>query len=84
MVPLCVVLVGGPCLCSGRALLPGAPAAENVVLPLRFSGELCRDPAAARRKVLELLEQIGGADRANGGGRISRRHRAPAALETNQ
>jgi NitT/TauT family transport system ATP-binding protein len=47
------------------ALLPWATAAENVMLPLRFSGELRRNPAAARRRALGLLEQIGLADRAD-------------------
>ena len=47
------------------ALLPWATALENVMLPLRFSGELRRNPAAARRTALGLLEQIGLADRAD-------------------
>jgi NitT/TauT family transport system ATP-binding protein len=46
------------------ALLPWATAAENVQLPLRFSGAYRRDPSAARRKALALLEQVGLADRA--------------------
>jgi NitT/TauT family transport system ATP-binding protein len=47
------------------ALLPWASAVENVLLPMRFSGELRRNPAAARRKSLALIEQIGLADRAD-------------------
>ena len=46
------------------ALLPWATATENVLLPLRFSGDFRRDPAAARRKVRTLIEQIGLAGRA--------------------
>ncbi len=45
------------------ALLPWATAADNVLLPLRFSGAFRRDPAAARRRVGALLEQIGLGDR---------------------
>jgi NitT/TauT family transport system ATP-binding protein len=45
------------------ALLPWATAAENVLLPLRFSGEFSRDPAAARGKVATLLDQLGIGDR---------------------
>jgi NitT/TauT family transport system ATP-binding protein len=46
------------------ALLPWATVMDNVLLPLRFSGELRRDPAAARRKVGALLDQIGLGERA--------------------
>lgn len=56
------------------ALLPWATAAENVQLPLRFSGAYRRDPSAARRKALALLEQVGLADRAE-----ARRRRAACA-----
>lgn len=47
------------------ALLPWATATENVLLPLRFSGEFRRNPASARRKVSALIEQIGLLDRAD-------------------
>lgn len=47
------------------ALLPWATVAENVLLPLRFSGAYRRDPAAARRTVRMLLQQIGLAERAD-------------------
>jgi len=58
--------VHGPVLMFQRpALLPWASAIDNVLLPLRFSGEFSRDPAAARRKVHGLLEQIGLVDRAD-------------------
>ena len=46
------------------ALLPWANLAENVGLGLKFSGLWRRDPAAARRRVLDLLAAIGLADRA--------------------
>src|SRR5262245_27459756 len=46
------------------ALLPWATASENVLLPLRFSGDVRRDPTGSRRRVSALLEQIGLADRA--------------------
>lgn len=45
------------------ALLPWASARDNVLLPLRFSGDFRRDPAAAARKIAWLFEQIGLADR---------------------
>jgi NitT/TauT family transport system ATP-binding protein len=55
---------GGAVLMFQRpALLPWASAAENVLLPLRFSGMYRRNPAAARRKVRSLFEQIGLAER---------------------
>jgi NitT/TauT family transport system ATP-binding protein len=47
------------------ALLPWASAADNILLPLRFSGELRRDPRAALHRVHSLLAQIGLADRAD-------------------
>src|SRR5262249_33753882 len=47
------------------ALLPWATASDNVLLPLRFSGEFRRDPVAARRKVRTLFGQIGLAERAD-------------------
>ncbi len=64
------VVVNGPShgavlMFQRPALLPWARAADNVLLPLRFSGAYRRDPAAARRKVRMLLEQIGLADRAD-------------------
>jgi len=46
------------------ALLPWATASENVLLPLRFSGDVRRDPTGSRRRVSALLEQIGLAERA--------------------
>jgi NitT/TauT family transport system ATP-binding protein len=46
------------------ALLPWATASENVLLPLRFSGDVRRDPTGSRRRVRALLEQIGLSDRA--------------------
>lgn len=47
------------------ALLPWATALDNVLLPLRFSGELRHDAQAARRKVRLLFEQIGLTERIN-------------------
>jgi putative spermidine/putrescine transport system ATP-binding protein len=47
------------------ALLPWASAADNILLPLRFSGDLRRDPRAALHRVHSLLAQIGLADRAD-------------------
>ena len=47
------------------ALLPWASAAENVLLPLRYSGEFRRDRDGTRRKVRALIEQIGLAGRAD-------------------
>jgi len=47
------------------ALLPWATASENVLLPLRFSGDVRRNPTGSRRRVIALLEQIGLADRAD-------------------
>ncbi len=44
-------------------LLPYLSVIDNVLLPLRFSGALRRDPAAARRTVQGLLDQIGLGDR---------------------
>jgi NitT/TauT family transport system ATP-binding protein len=46
------------------ALLPWLSAQENILVPLRFSGLLRRDPIAARAKVGALIEQIGLQDRA--------------------
>jgi NitT/TauT family transport system ATP-binding protein len=37
---------------------------DNILLPLRFSGELRRDPRAAQHRAQSLLAQIGLADRA--------------------
>ncbi|HWP26721.1 MAG TPA: ATP-binding cassette domain-containing protein [Xanthobacteraceae bacterium] len=64
------VVVSGPShgavlMFQRPALLPWASATDNVLLPLRFSGAFRRDPAAARRKVRILLEQIGLAERAD-------------------
>lgn len=47
------------------ALLPWLTVYENILVPLRFSGALRREPAAARRKVDGLIEQIGLQDRAH-------------------
>jgi len=46
------------------ALLPWASVRNNILLPLRFSGALRRDPRAADRDLHSLLSQIGLADRA--------------------
>jgi len=47
------------------ALLPWAVVADNILLPLRFSGELRRNPRAAQHRLHSLLAQIGLADRAD-------------------
>jgi NitT/TauT family transport system ATP-binding protein len=41
------------------ALLPWLTAYENILVPLRFSGLLRRDPQSARAKVDALIDQIG-------------------------
>jgi NitT/TauT family transport system ATP-binding protein len=46
------------------ALLPWASVSDNILLASRFSGELRRDPHAARRRLHSLLAQIGLTDRA--------------------
>lgn len=45
------------------ALLPWASVRDNILLPLRFSGELRRSPQHAERELHALLVQIGLADR---------------------
>ena len=45
------------------ALLPWLTAYQNILVPLRFSGELRRHPPGARATADALLEQIGLADR---------------------
>ncbi len=47
------------------ALLPWLTAYENVMVPLRFSGLLRRDPAAARARVESLIQQVGLTERAD-------------------
>jgi NitT/TauT family transport system ATP-binding protein len=47
------------------ALLPWLTAYQNILVPLRFSGALRRDPAAAHAKVRGLIEKIGLQDRAD-------------------
>jgi NitT/TauT family transport system ATP-binding protein len=47
------------------ALLPWLTAYQNILVPLRFSGALRRDAAAAHAKVRGLIEKIGLQDRAD-------------------
>ena len=47
------------------ALLPWASVRDNILLPLRFSGELRRDRQASHQRVNALLAQIGLSDRAD-------------------
>ena len=47
------------------ALLPWLTASENILLPIRFSGLLRRDPTASHAKVAALIEKIGLKDRAD-------------------
>jgi len=47
------------------ALLPWLNVQENVLLPLRFSGAVRRDAAAAREKADALIAQIGLTERAS-------------------
>jgi NitT/TauT family transport system ATP-binding protein len=46
------------------ALLPWLTAYDNILLPLRFSGLLRRDPAAAKSRARSLIEKVGLSDRA--------------------
>lgn len=62
-------LVAGPAreavlMFQRPALLPWATVTDNILLALRFSGELRRDSRAARTRLHSLLMQIGLADRA--------------------
>ena len=61
--PLAGPAQGAVLMFQRPALLPWASARDNVLLPLRFSGSFRRDPAAARRNVAALFEQIGLAER---------------------
>jgi len=62
--PVTGPVLGATLMFQRPALLPWASVADNVVLPLRFSGALRRDRGGARSKVLALLDQVGLADRA--------------------
>jgi len=68
-----ILVDGGPVGASSRpvlmfqrpALLPWLTAHQNILLPMRFSGLLRKDKAAAIAKADALLEQIGLSERAH-------------------
>ncbi|MEJ5259122.1 MAG: ABC transporter ATP-binding protein [Anaerohalosphaeraceae bacterium] len=62
-------------------LLPQCTVLENVLLPALAGGRLREEPAALQRRAMELLEQVGLADRAGElPGRLSGGQRQRAAV----